>query len=79
MTATHEDIETIPQLFYQAVQQVMHANIAPMLARGLSKMMSPIVIPMDTTIKGVTASSPIGDEQLSSTVMHWAMFHRRQN
>src|SRR5260221_5162686 len=32
MTATHEDLETIPQLFYQAVEQVMHANIAPMLA-----------------------------------------------
>jgi ketosteroid isomerase-like protein len=32
MEATHEDLETIPQLFYQAVQQVMHANITPMLA-----------------------------------------------
>jgi hypothetical protein len=32
MTATHGDLETIPQLFYQAVEQVMHANIAPMLA-----------------------------------------------
>jgi hypothetical protein len=32
MTATIEDLEIIPQLFYQAVQQVMHANIAPMLA-----------------------------------------------
>jgi hypothetical protein len=28
----NEALETIPQLFYQAVQQVMHANIAPMLA-----------------------------------------------
>jgi ketosteroid isomerase-like protein len=32
MTATHAELETIPQLFYQAVEQVMHANIAPMLA-----------------------------------------------
>ena len=32
MEATNEDLETIPQLFYQAVQQVMHANITPMLA-----------------------------------------------
>jgi len=32
MTATHEDFEAIPQLFYQAVEQVMQANIAPMLA-----------------------------------------------
>ena len=32
MTATHEDLETIPQLFYKAVEQVMHTNIAPMLA-----------------------------------------------
>lgn len=32
MAVTHEDLETIPQLFYQAVRQVMHANIAPMLA-----------------------------------------------
>jgi SnoaL-like domain len=32
MTATLEDFEAIPQLFYQAVEQVMHANIAPMLA-----------------------------------------------
>jgi hypothetical protein len=32
MAATNEDLETIPQLFYQAVQQVMHANITPMLA-----------------------------------------------
>lgn len=32
MAATHEDIEAIPQLFYQALRQVMHANIAPMLA-----------------------------------------------
>jgi ketosteroid isomerase-like protein len=32
MAATNEDLETIPQLFYQAVQQVMHANSTPMLA-----------------------------------------------
>jgi hypothetical protein len=32
MTTTNEDIETIPQLFYQALLQVMHANTAPMLA-----------------------------------------------
>ena len=32
MAATNEDLETIPQLFYQAVEQVMHANITPMLA-----------------------------------------------
>ena len=32
MAGTNEDLETIPQLFYRAVQQVMHANIAPMLA-----------------------------------------------
>ena len=32
MAATNEDLSTIPQLFYQAVQQVMHANITPMLA-----------------------------------------------
>src|SRR5215471_19124192 len=32
MAATNEDLETIPQLFYQVVQQVMHANITPMLA-----------------------------------------------
>ncbi len=32
MTARNEDLETLPQLFYEAVQQVMHANIAPMLA-----------------------------------------------
>jgi ketosteroid isomerase-like protein len=32
MAATHEDLEAIPQLFYQAVEQVMQANIAPMLA-----------------------------------------------
>ena len=32
MAATNEDLETIPQLFYQAVQQVMHANITAMLA-----------------------------------------------
>lgn len=32
MAATNEGLETIPQLFYQAVQQVMHANITPMLA-----------------------------------------------
>jgi hypothetical protein len=31
MAAIHEDLEAIPQLFYQAVQQVMHANIIPML------------------------------------------------
>jgi hypothetical protein len=32
MTTTNEDIETIPQLFYQALLQVMHANTAHMLA-----------------------------------------------
>ena len=32
MTATNEELETIPQLFYHAVQQVMSANITPMLA-----------------------------------------------
>ncbi len=32
MATTHDDLETIPQLFYQAVQQVVHANITPMLA-----------------------------------------------
>ena len=32
MAARNEDLETLPQLFYEAVQQVMHANIAPMLA-----------------------------------------------
>jgi ketosteroid isomerase-like protein len=32
MAATNEDLEIIPQLFYQAVQQVMHANITAMLA-----------------------------------------------
>ena len=32
MAAANEDLETISQLFYQAVQQVMHANITPMLA-----------------------------------------------
>jgi hypothetical protein len=32
MAAANEDLEAIPQLFYQAVEQVMHANIAPMLA-----------------------------------------------
>jgi len=32
MAATNEDLETIPQLFYQAVEQVMHANITAMLA-----------------------------------------------
>jgi hypothetical protein len=32
MAAIGEDQESIPQLFYQAVQQVMHANITPMLA-----------------------------------------------
>jgi len=31
MAVTYEDIEAIPQLFYQALRQVMHANIAPML------------------------------------------------
>lgn len=31
MAATNEGFE-IPQLFYHAVQQVMHANITPMLA-----------------------------------------------
>ena len=32
MAATNEDLGTIPQLFYHAVEQVMHANITPMLA-----------------------------------------------
>jgi hypothetical protein len=32
MAATKEDLETIPQLFYQAVHQVMHANITALLA-----------------------------------------------
>jgi hypothetical protein len=32
MAGIGEDQESIPQLFYQAVQQVMHANIKPMLA-----------------------------------------------
>ena len=32
MAEIHEDLEAIPQLFYQAVQQVMHANVIPMLA-----------------------------------------------
>ncbi|BCL78764.1 nuclear transport factor 2 family protein [Ktedonobacteria bacterium brp13] len=32
MTAIHEDLEVIPQLFYQALAQVMRANSAPMLA-----------------------------------------------
>jgi len=32
MAVTNEDLEMIPQLFYQAVQQVMHANSAAMLA-----------------------------------------------
>jgi len=32
MAARNEDFETLPQLFYEAVQQVMHANIVPMLA-----------------------------------------------
>ena len=32
MAATNKDLETIPQLFYHAVQQVMSANITPMLA-----------------------------------------------
>jgi hypothetical protein len=32
MTVTHEDLEAISQLFYHAVEQVMHANSAPMLA-----------------------------------------------
>lgn len=32
MAATNEDLEIIPQLFYQAVQQVMHANSTAMLA-----------------------------------------------
>jgi ketosteroid isomerase-like protein len=32
MAATNEDLEAIPQLFYQAVEQVMHANSVPMLA-----------------------------------------------
>ncbi|MDQ2716560.1 MAG: nuclear transport factor 2 family protein [Chloroflexota bacterium] len=32
MAATDENFEAVPQMFYQAVQQVMHANVAPMLA-----------------------------------------------
>jgi ketosteroid isomerase-like protein len=32
MAVAQGDIEAIPQLFYQALQQVMQANIAPMLA-----------------------------------------------
>jgi ketosteroid isomerase-like protein len=32
MAATPEDLETVPQLFYQAGQHVMHANSTPMLA-----------------------------------------------
>ncbi|HLZ55587.1 MAG TPA: nuclear transport factor 2 family protein [Ktedonosporobacter sp.] len=33
MAATHEDLESIPQLFYQAVREVMlNINVAPMLA-----------------------------------------------
>ena len=32
MSATNENQEAISQLFYQAVQQVMHAKITPMLA-----------------------------------------------
>src|SRR6266487_3812501 len=30
--ATEEDLKAIPDLFYGALQQVMHANIVPMLA-----------------------------------------------
>lgn len=32
MVVVHKDLEVIPQLFYQAVEQVMQANITPMLA-----------------------------------------------
>ena len=32
MSAAHENLEAIPQLFYHAVRHVMHADVTPMLA-----------------------------------------------